>query len=317
MEGLRLLEVKWLAQGHTLHGNESRRHTQISEPQSCPLSSVTFRHASLGDRKPRMRERCGEKSLAIQRMCSFPFPRPKNGGKYCVGRRMKFKSCNTEPCLKQKRDFRDEQCAQFDGKHFNINGLLPTVRWVPKYSGSKCNRGGRGGAVVGRQAGRGSKSETHIASCVSSLVLMKDRCKLFCRVAGNTAYYQLRDRVIDGTPCGQDTSDICVQGLCRVSPTSRFLHRVLLLSRDLWLPRETSGEYLCAVSREVVFRACFPGQHQQWHCLIVMPKFENRRPAFFRHSQPLWGSARNLPAKISYNNLCTHTFLYCNLRANP
>lgn len=48
-------------------------------------------------------------------------------------------------------------------------------------------------------------------------VLMKDRCKLFCRVAGSTAYYQLRDRVIDGTPCGPDTNDICVQGLCRVS----------------------------------------------------------------------------------------------------
>lgn len=45
---------------------------------------------------------------------------------------------------------------------------------------------------------------------------MKDRCKLFCRVAGSTAYYQLRDRVIDGTPCGPDTNDICVQGLCRV-----------------------------------------------------------------------------------------------------
>lgn len=56
--------------------------------------------------------------------------------------------------------------------------------------------------------------------CCSSLrlllVLMKDRCKLFCRVAGSTAYYQLRDRVIDGTPCGPDTNDICVQGLCRV-----------------------------------------------------------------------------------------------------
>lgn len=48
-------------------------------------------------------------------------------------------------------------------------------------------------------------------------VLMKDRCKLFCRVAGTTAYYQLKDRVIDGTPCGPDTFDICVQGLCRVS----------------------------------------------------------------------------------------------------
>lgn len=51
---------------------------------------------------------------------------------------------------------------------------------------------------------------------------MKDRCKLFCRVAGTTAYYQLKDRVIDGTPCGTDTYDICVQGLCRVKSVLRF-----------------------------------------------------------------------------------------------
>ncbi|KAF3829001.1 hypothetical protein GH733_003265 [Mirounga leonina] len=131
---------------------------------------------------------CGGGIKTAVRECNRPEPR--NGGKYCVGRRMKFKSCNTEPCLKQKRDFRDEQCAHFDGKHFNINGLLPNVRWVPKYSG----------------------------------ILMKDRCKLFCRVAGNTAYYQLRDRVVDGTPCGQDTSDICVQGLCRQAGCDHILN---------------------------------------------------------------------------------------------
>ncbi|XP_012865822.1 PREDICTED: A disintegrin and metalloproteinase with thrombospondin motifs 9 [Dipodomys ordii] len=131
---------------------------------------------------------CGGGIKTAIRECNRP--EPKNGGKYCVGRRMKFKSCNTEPCPKQKRDFRDEQCAHFDGKHFNINGLLPNVRWVPKYSG----------------------------------ILMKDRCKLFCRVAGNTAYYQLRDRVVDGTPCGQDTNDICVQGLCRQAGCDHVLN---------------------------------------------------------------------------------------------
>ncbi|TKC48667.1 hypothetical protein EI555_015867, partial [Monodon monoceros] len=131
---------------------------------------------------------CGGGIKTAVRECNRP--EPKNGGKYCVGRRMKFKSCNTEPCPKQKRDFRDEQCAHFDGKHFNINGLLPNVRWVPKYSG----------------------------------ILMKDRCKLFCRVAGNTAYYQLRDRVVDGTPCGQDTNDICVQGLCRQAGCDHVLN---------------------------------------------------------------------------------------------
>uniref|UniRef100_A0A0P6J9Z7 A disintegrin and metalloproteinase with thrombospondin motifs 9 preproprotein n=1 Tax=Heterocephalus glaber TaxID=10181 RepID=A0A0P6J9Z7_HETGA len=131
---------------------------------------------------------CGGGIKTAIRECDQPEPR--HGGKYCVGRRMKFKSCSLEPCLKQKQDFRDEQCAHFDGKHFNINGLLPTVRWVPKYSG----------------------------------ILMKDRCKLFCRVAGSTAYYQLRDRVVDGTPCGQDTNDICVQGLCRQAGCDHVLN---------------------------------------------------------------------------------------------
>ncbi|XP_060058948.1 A disintegrin and metalloproteinase with thrombospondin motifs 9 isoform X3 [Erinaceus europaeus] len=131
---------------------------------------------------------CGGGIRTTVRECNRP--EPKNGGKYCIGRRMKFKSCNTEPCPKQKRDFREEQCAHFDGKHFNINGLHSNVRWVPKYSG----------------------------------ILMKDRCKLFCRVAGNTAYYQLRDRVIDGTPCSQDTNDICVQGLCRQAGCDHVLN---------------------------------------------------------------------------------------------
>uniref|UniRef100_A0A8C1KEH8 ADAM metallopeptidase with thrombospondin type 1 motif, 9 n=1 Tax=Cyprinus carpio TaxID=7962 RepID=A0A8C1KEH8_CYPCA len=131
---------------------------------------------------------CGGGIKIAVRECNRPVPR--NGGKYCVGRRMKFRSCNSEPCSKQKKDFREEQCANFDGRHFNINGLPPNVRWVPKYSG----------------------------------ILMKDRCKLFCRVAGSTAYYQLRDRVIDGTQCGPDTNDICVQGLCRVAGCDHVLN---------------------------------------------------------------------------------------------
>uniref|UniRef100_A0A667WKB6 ADAM metallopeptidase with thrombospondin type 1 motif 20 n=1 Tax=Myripristis murdjan TaxID=586833 RepID=A0A667WKB6_9TELE len=131
---------------------------------------------------------CGGGTRSTTRDCNKPEPR--NGGKFCVGRRMKFRSCNTEPCPRGRKDFREEQCSQFDGKHFNINGLPPTVRWVPKYSG----------------------------------ILMKDRCKLFCRVAGTMVYYQLKDRVIDGTPCGPDTYDICVQGLCRQAGCDHVLN---------------------------------------------------------------------------------------------
>uniref|UniRef100_A0A3B3X902 Peptidase M12B domain-containing protein n=1 Tax=Poecilia mexicana TaxID=48701 RepID=A0A3B3X902_9TELE len=131
---------------------------------------------------------CGGGTRSTTRDCNKPEPR--NGGRFCVGRRMKFRSCNTEPCPRERKDFREEQCSQFDGKHFNINGLPPSVRWVPKYSG----------------------------------ILMKDRCKLFCRVAGTMAYYQLKDRVVDGTPCGPDTYDICVQGLCRQAGCDHVLN---------------------------------------------------------------------------------------------
>ncbi|XP_047238951.1 A disintegrin and metalloproteinase with thrombospondin motifs 20-like [Girardinichthys multiradiatus] len=131
---------------------------------------------------------CGGGTRSTTRDCDKP--EPTNGGNFCVGRRMKFRSCNTEPCPRGRKDFREEQCSQFDGKHFNINGLPPSVRWVPKYSG----------------------------------ILMKDRCKLFCRVAGTMAYYQLKDRVVDGTLCGPDTYDICVQGLCRQAGCDHVLN---------------------------------------------------------------------------------------------
>ncbi|KAH0616617.1 hypothetical protein JD844_027870 [Phrynosoma platyrhinos] len=131
---------------------------------------------------------CGGGIKSTTRLCNRP--EPKHGGKYCVGRRMKFRSCNTDTCPKGRKDFREQQCSEFDGKHFNINGLTSTVRWLPKYSG----------------------------------ISMKDRCKLFCRVSGTTSYFQLKDRVVDGTPCGPDTHDICVQGLCRQAGCDHVLN---------------------------------------------------------------------------------------------
>ncbi|XP_061583837.1 A disintegrin and metalloproteinase with thrombospondin motifs 9 [Cololabis saira] len=156
----------------------------VKEPDATPVEGAWGVWSPFGT----CSRTCGGGIKIAMRECNRPVPR--NGGMYCVGRRMKFRSCNSEPCSKQKKDFREEQCAAFDGRHFNINGLPPNVRWVPKYSG----------------------------------ILMKDRCKLFCRVAGSTAYYQLRDRVIDGTPCGPDTNDICVQGLCRQAGCDHVLN---------------------------------------------------------------------------------------------
>ena len=36
-------------------------------------------------------------------------------------------------------------------------------------------------------------------------------------MAGTAIYFKLKDKVIDGTPCNQETTDICVDGKCLVS----------------------------------------------------------------------------------------------------
>ncbi|XP_048206844.1 A disintegrin and metalloproteinase with thrombospondin motifs 20 [Perognathus longimembris pacificus] len=131
---------------------------------------------------------CGGGVKSSTRLCDSPEPR--NGGKYCVGRRMKFRSCSTDPCPQGKEDFREKQCSEFNGKHFNFNGLTPDVRWLPKLSG----------------------------------IAPKDRCKLYCRVAGTPRFYQLKDKVVDGTPCGTGTNDICVQGLCQPAGCDHVLN---------------------------------------------------------------------------------------------
>ncbi|KAK7486510.1 hypothetical protein BaRGS_00022176, partial [Batillaria attramentaria] len=120
---------------------------------------------------------CGGGVKTKTRDCNTPVP--QYGGRYCLGRRVHYKSCNTQPCPAGSKDFRVEQCAKFNGK-VHINGLPPHAKWVPKYAG----------------------------------IQMKDACKLYCRASHSTAYYQLAKTVVDGTKCEPFTDDICVNGQC-------------------------------------------------------------------------------------------------------
>lgn len=125
-----------------------------------------------------------------------------------MGHRVRYESCNTHECSNDHHDFRAEQCGEFNQDNFNIQGLPKDVEWVPKYAGSELD----------------PTFETN--SVTSSLLLAvspKDRCKLFCRVHGSSAYYLLREKVIDGTPCGPDTFDVCVNGECRPAGCDRKL----------------------------------------------------------------------------------------------
>ena len=57
------------------------------------------------------------------------------------------------------------------------------------------------------------------------LVRIKDACKLYCRASASSAYYLLKDKVVDGTKCGPDTFDMCVNGICQVS--ADYIHVVI------------------------------------------------------------------------------------------
>ncbi|XP_011497655.1 PREDICTED: A disintegrin and metalloproteinase with thrombospondin motifs 9-like [Ceratosolen solmsi marchali] len=160
-------------------------------------------------------------------------PAPKNGGNYCVGERVRYRSCGTRECppgssdfryvfstcdapprhppslsaptfetlllkLKQPRGFlypcREEQCASFDNDNRNIRNLAKNVKWHAKYT----------------------------------RILPEDRCKLYCQVAGNQ-YYMLRDKVVDGTPCGPDTFHVCVNGHCKPAGCDHMLNSTAAL----------------------------------------------------------------------------------------
>ena len=76
---------------------------------------------------------CGGGISRSKRKCDNPSP--QNGGKFCLGDRVQYKSCNPEPC---DRDFRAEQCAKFNGQNFNIDNVDRNVIWLPYHTRSRC-----------------------------------------------------------------------------------------------------------------------------------------------------------------------------------
>uniref|UniRef100_A0A8C0J2J0 ADAM metallopeptidase with thrombospondin type 1 motif 6 n=1 Tax=Chelonoidis abingdonii TaxID=106734 RepID=A0A8C0J2J0_CHEAB len=116
---------------------------------------------------------CGGGVSSSIRHCDSPAP--SGGGKYCLGERKRYRSCNTDPCPSGSRDFREKQCADFDnmpfrGKYYN---------WKP-YTG--------GGVKP---------------------------CALNCLAEGYNFYTERAPAVIDGTQCNADSLDICINGECK------------------------------------------------------------------------------------------------------
>ncbi|XP_032380775.1 A disintegrin and metalloproteinase with thrombospondin motifs 10 isoform X1 [Etheostoma spectabile] len=59
---------------------------------------------------------CGGGVSSSIRHCDSP--RPTIGGKYCLGERKRFRSCNIDDCPAGSRDFREIQCSDFDSVPF-------------------------------------------------------------------------------------------------------------------------------------------------------------------------------------------------------
>ncbi|KAM9801112.1 A disintegrin and metalloproteinase with thrombospondin motifs 8-like [Neosynchiropus ocellatus] len=120
---------------------------------------------------------CGGGVEFSYRECTDPVP--QNGGKYCEGQRVRYQSCNIEPCEDNGKSFREEQCEKYNSPNYlDHNGN--TKHWIPKYTG----------------------------------VSPRDRCKLFCRARGSSEFKVFQSKVTDGTTCSPDTTSVCVQGQC-------------------------------------------------------------------------------------------------------
>ncbi|KAG1667923.1 A disintegrin and metalloproteinase with thrombospondin motifs 9 [Nymphon striatum] len=130
---------------------------------------------------------CGGGIAQSERLCDSP--KPENGGRYCLGRRMRYKSCNTKECLVESKSFRDVQCEVFNGVNFDLKDIPAHPKWVPKF----------------------------YTEVILFTVPKKDSCRLICSVNGTSMYHILKEKVTDGTPCRPDYYDICVNGICVVS----------------------------------------------------------------------------------------------------
>ncbi|CAJ1061780.1 A disintegrin and metalloproteinase with thrombospondin motifs 16 [Xyrichtys novacula] len=111
-------------------------------------------------------------------------PRPAFGGKFCEGSSRSYKLCNTQDCPSNTPDYRAQQCAEFNSKQFR--GWFYT--WRPY-----------------------------------TRVDDQDVCKLYCFAEGYDFFFALASKVKDGTLCSQDSSNVCIDGLCERVGCDRVL----------------------------------------------------------------------------------------------
>ncbi|KAM5242860.1 thrombospondin type-1 domain-containing protein 4 isoform 1-T5 [Hipposideros larvatus] len=94
----------------------------------------------------------------------------------CIGAYRQYKLCNPNVCPESSRSIREVQCASYNNKPF----MGRFYEWEP-FAEVKGNR----------------------------------KCELNCQAVGYRFYVRQAEKVIDGTPCGQNGTAICVSGQCK------------------------------------------------------------------------------------------------------
>ncbi|XP_007891433.1 papilin isoform X1 [Callorhinchus milii] len=75
---------------------------------------------------------CGIGVSFHERRC---FSYRRDGGSNCIGPSRNYRSCNIQDCPEGSRDFREEQCSEFDGNEFQGK----RYKWLPYYGApNKC-----------------------------------------------------------------------------------------------------------------------------------------------------------------------------------
>ncbi|XP_030579028.1 thrombospondin type-1 domain-containing protein 4-like [Archocentrus centrarchus] len=102
---------------------------------------------------------------------------------FCTGEHSQYRICNSNACALSSRHIRAVQCSSYNNQPFM--GRL--YEWEP-----------------------------------FNEVPVEQHCELNCRAVGFRFYVRQSERVIDGTPCGQNETSLCVAGKCTVGHTWTF-----------------------------------------------------------------------------------------------
>ncbi|KAL0128942.1 hypothetical protein PUN28_003960 [Cardiocondyla obscurior] len=156
---------------------------------------------------------CGGGLKYSERECDRPVP--ANGGRYCIGERRRFFTCNTTPCDPTKPPYRAVQCSEHDNEEILTDGLH---QWKP-YMDSKL-----------------------------------EPCALYC-INEKQTFVKISPSANDSTPCKAGTNYMCISGTCRkvgcdwVIDSDAIEDKCGVCKGDGTKCRQVQGEFTETVSR--------------------------------------------------------------------